>query len=170
MEQARFDQLWRDSQAAVRGLLAALVRDPTSVDDLLQEVAMVTWRRLPDYDSSRPFTAWAIGVARTCAMAWRRTHATRLRIQAEAAIEALAAAAERLAPELGAREVALERCLQDVPGRGREILRLRYAEDCEPGEIALRMRLQAGHVRVLLNRLREGLRSCIERRLAMASS
>lgn len=166
----RFDQLWRDSQAAVRGLLAALVNDPATVDDLLQEVAMVTWRRLPDYDTSRPFTAWAIGVARTCAMAWRRTHATRLRIYSEAAIEALAAAAERLAPELSAREVALERCLDAVPERGREILRLRYAEDCEPGEIALRLRLQAGHVRVLLNRLRDGLRTCIERRLAMVSA
>ena len=45
------------------------------------------------------------------------------------------------------------------------LVRLRYHEDREPADVAKELGLEPGHVRVLLNRVREALRTCIERRL-----
>jgi putative ABC transport system ATP-binding protein len=36
----------------------------SSVDDIFQETVLVAWRRLGDYDRSRPFGAWMRGIAR----------------------------------------------------------------------------------------------------------
>lgn len=45
--------------AYLRSLLAA----DSSVDDLFQQTMLVAWRRLSDYDRSRPFGPWLRGIA-----------------------------------------------------------------------------------------------------------
>ena len=48
-------------------LLAAYLLGATgdihAADDLLQTVAGILWEKLADYDETRPFGAWALGVA-----------------------------------------------------------------------------------------------------------
>jgi RNA polymerase sigma-70 factor (ECF subfamily) len=58
---------------------------------------------------------------------------------------------------------ALRRCLQKQRARILELLRLRYAEDLKPQDVAKRLGVTSGAVRVMLHRAREGLRTCIER-------
>jgi len=103
------------------------------------------------------------------ALEWRRGHRSdrALQLHDERALSALAASAERLAPELGDRELALHACLGEVRGRPRDLLRLHYEQGYTPGEIAERLGLAGGHVRVLLNRVRAALRQCVERRLPL---
>jgi RNA polymerase sigma-70 factor (ECF subfamily) len=79
-------------------------------------------------------------------------------------MELLAEISADLSEELGDRELAMHKCVETVTGRSREILRLRYVDDLKPAEIAKRLRLDAGHVRVILNRIRSALRDCVERR------
>ena len=63
-EQERFMRLWTDAQPAVVNYLHAMVRDPVVAKDLVQETALVLFRRFGDYDGQRPFLAWALGVAK----------------------------------------------------------------------------------------------------------
>jgi RNA polymerase sigma-70 factor, ECF subfamily len=65
----------RDIAFVHRSLLRRGVR-PADADDLTQDVLLVLWRRWCDYDSSRPFQSWVLGIVAKVA---RRYHARRHR-------------------------------------------------------------------------------------------
>jgi RNA polymerase sigma-70 factor (ECF subfamily) len=164
-EQERFTRHWTQAQPAIAGYIAAVVGDPHQADDLVQEVAVVLLRKFLDYDERRPFVAWAMGMAKTAILSWRRDQGRSQRRFAEATIEALGASWEAMLPELDERRAALHGCVERLQGRGRELLALRYEQELAPQAIADRLGLSAVAVRVALTRLRSALQSCVERRL-----
>jgi len=56
--------------AYLRSLLGS--RAGTSADDLFQQSMLVAWRRLGDYDRSRPFGPWLRGIAQKLVLEHRR--------------------------------------------------------------------------------------------------
>ena len=68
--------LWTASQRVVAAFIRTLVPDFGEADDILQRVAVACWcASLTDYDSSRPFAPWAIGMAKWEVLAYRRERA-----------------------------------------------------------------------------------------------
>jgi RNA polymerase sigma-70 factor (ECF subfamily) len=59
----------------------------------------------------------------------------------------------------------LEVCLERLPARPRQMLRLRYFEEYNSEEIARRLGSKSAAVRVALQRIREQLRACVEQQL-----
>ena len=57
-------RLWTLAQPAVSAFIASMVRNIHARDDILQDVAVAVLDSFGSYDPSRPFVAWAIGVAR----------------------------------------------------------------------------------------------------------
>ncbi len=164
-DQERFTSLWTQAHPSIAGYVAALVPERSAADDVLQETALTLLRTFAEYDPSRPFIAWAMGVARIAVLTRRRDHArARSRFSAPAAV-ALAEAWQELQPVADDRRHALAECLRGVAGRGRELLALRYEQDLPPQDIAPRLGMTAVAVRVALCRLRAGLHACIEKRL-----
>ena len=82
------------------------------------------------------------------------------------AVEAIAAAHVALAAELDERTRFLRECLKRLSGKTRRLLDFRYFHEMGPTQIAGRLGLSAGSVKVMLSRARASLRECIERRLA----
>lgn len=60
---AVFEILVREHADMLGAYLRTLVGSDSSFDDLFQETMLVAWRRLPDYDRSRPFAPWLRGIA-----------------------------------------------------------------------------------------------------------
>jgi len=57
----------------VRGLLVRLTGPPSDIEDLVQEVFMVAWRRRARYDRALPLRGWLTGIAvRVAAQSRRR--------------------------------------------------------------------------------------------------
>lgn len=162
----RFLRDWIKAQPAVAGFVSALVPDFHAAEDILQEVAVVLLRKYGEYDSSRPFLPWALGIARLEVLNRRRALARGGLAHRPSLAEKLEAACGELAPELERRTEALRECLKGVEGRAREVLRLRYELALGPREIAGRVGISGGAVRVLLSRVRAALRDCIRRRMA----
>lgn len=160
-------RLWTRAQPVVAAFVrAALGGGGTEADDLLQDVAIALLRKFHAYDRALPFSAWAIGMARYEVLAHRRRRATDRLVFDEEAISAVAAAYERVGPELGARGEALEQCVARAREQDRKLLELRYVAGFDVTEIALRLGLGDSAVKVSLHRLRQRLRDCIEERLA----
>ncbi len=67
-----------------------------------------------------------------------------------------------------ARRQALQICLEKQQQRMLEVLRWRYAFDLKPQDVASRMGITSGAVRVLLHRARSMLRDCIQQQLKAA--
>ena len=61
---ASFAKLWLQAQHALGGFVFLHVPDHHLADDIIQEVAELAAERFEQYDQSRPFIAWLIGIAR----------------------------------------------------------------------------------------------------------
>jgi RNA polymerase sigma-70 factor, ECF subfamily len=166
-----FTLLWTQAQPAVAGFIHGLVRDRSTADELLQEVAIAAFRSLPSWRPESPFTAWVMGIARNLVrMRWRTLGRQRSVLSDPTLLDALAAINVDLDEDHEAEQEALARCLESVTGRAWELLRLHYFEDQSPAAISDRLRIAVGTVRVQMHRIRVALRACIERRLAAGDS
>lgn len=166
-EQERFLRLWADAQPAVAAFLHSVVRDAAAAKDLLQETALVLFRRFGDYDGQRPFLAWALGVAKLQVLGFRRDVARSPVTFDTELLERFTAAWAEQAPAASQQSVALELCLERMAPRPRQLLRWRYFEDVKSEDIASRLGSNGAAVRVMLQRLREQLRACVEKQLRM---
>ena len=160
-----FTRYWTQAQPVVARYVNSIVPDFNQAEDVLQEVAVVLLRRFDEYDPSRPFAAWALGIARNKILALHRARPLSCLGDCPDILEAAASACEELAPEMEARRRALRECVGEVHGRAFKLLSLRYEQSLKPQEIARRLGMAAGAVRVALLRLRDTLQDCVERRL-----
>lgn len=163
----RFTRLWMQAQPVVVSMLTLRLRDRAAVDDLTQEVALAALQGFSEFDATRSFTAWTTGIAQHKAVDWlRRNGARKLVITDEEALATLTAVGAELDRELSERELALHGCVEVLAGRGRDVVRLHYAEGLPLADIAERLGLSLANVKVTLYRIREALRACVEKRLA----
>ena len=58
-----FEILAREHADMLTAYLRSLIGADPAVDDLFQQAMLVAWRRLGDYDRSRPFGPWLRGIA-----------------------------------------------------------------------------------------------------------
>ena len=166
-EQERFMRLWTDAQPAVVHYLHAMVRDPVAAKDLVQETALVLFRRFGEYDGQRPFLAWALGVAKLKVLGLQRDEARSFVTFDTELFEQFTDVWADLAPKASERSAALEVCLERLPARPRQMVRLRYFDEMNSEEIAQRLGAKSAAVRVALQRIREQLRVCIEQQMRL---
>ena len=60
----QFLSLHMSHQNRILAYLLGAVHDFHDAEDLAQQAALVLWKRFKDYDASRPYLPWALGVAR----------------------------------------------------------------------------------------------------------
>ena len=70
-----FTRLFLRNEGKVRGFVRAMMASDVGVDDLVQEVALVAWRKFSDLKEGEEFGLWACVIARYEVLKWRRTHA-----------------------------------------------------------------------------------------------
>ena len=162
-------RLWTGAQPAVAAFISSLVPNFHDAEDVLQRVAVAVADKFAEYDPSRPFTAWAIGVARYEVLYRRRQFATDRHVFDSDAVVRIADAYESMADRFDDMKAALNGCMGEVAGRSRKILELRYRHELAPAQIAERLRMKPNAVYVALHRLRGSLRDCVERKLADVS-
>ncbi len=167
LQQERFTQLWTAAQPTVTGYLHAVVRDSAAAQDLVQETALVVLRRFAEYDEARPFLPWALGVAKFQVLSFRRDAARSLVTCDADLFDRFTRTWAEVTPALSAESSALQACLDRLAQRARQVIQLRYFEGLGSEGIAQRLGAQAGAIRVLLQRVREQLRVCVERALRL---
>ncbi len=160
---------WTKAQPIVAAYISSLVPDFHQAEEILHQVAVVLVRKFDQYDPDRPFVAWAIGMAKYEVLKHRRRVATDKHVFADDLLEKVGQTYGEMAGQLDDRREALALCLGEVRGRARQALELRYVDDLKPAAMASRLGMTAGAVRVLLHRVRAGLRDCIGRRLGEAA-
>lgn len=160
---------WAKAQPSLTAFLIASTPQFSDAEDLLQEVAAEVARRFDDYDASRPFLPWALWVAKIkIANFYRARERSPVKFIGDS-IDALAEACDRVQMTLSEEKWALEKCLNAVTGRSRELLQLRYFEDMGPQEISDRVGMTPGAVRIALSRIRSALITCVRSSLTEAS-
>lgn len=163
-------RLWTTALPTVSAFVTSLVRDFTARDDVLQETAVAVLQSFDRYDRSRPFVGWSIGIARNqVRLYFRRKAGERIVLDSEA-VDALAAAFDDVAGERNQILDRLGECLAELDGRSRQMCELRYERDMKPAAIAEAIGTGANTVAKALQRIRDRLRECVERKSALTGA
>lgn len=150
----------------LRAFIGSIVRDAHDRDDLYQEVALALWKEFSRYDRSRPFGAWARGIAAMkLVQRWDRMKRQPILFSPEA-IQAVSSAFDRIESPASREAVALERCIEQLPEKSRHLLALRYERALSIEQIAHELEATLDAVYQSLSRLRARLHDCINRRLS----
>ena len=158
-----------------RGLLAyarALAGDEATAADLVQDAFVAAWRSLGRFDVTRDFGAWIRGIVRN---KWREKLRQQAR-QVDVDDETLVRWEESLARwdegrRDGGSEVfdALDDCLRRLPAAMAEAVRRFYYQNESGDGLAAALGIDAAALRKRLQRAREALRDCLDRKLQPAS-
>lgn len=152
-------------QDPLRAALGGFARSADELEEYCHKAFVETYFKLKDYDPARgAFLPWFLTVARNLVLEeLRRRKAEDRRLHRYV---------ERSAQESGPFEdepqarVALERCLSEFERGDAEMIRARYREGLSCEQIADTLGKTAVATRKALQRLRERLRACVQRRLA----
>ncbi len=162
-----FISAWMGSHQIIRAFVKGLIHDHHTAEDILQSTAIAANTHFhSSYDPKRPFTAWAIGIAkREIAMHYRKSKRNRL-VFSNDALNLIAEAHVQVANDVPDRIAALGHCMSKLNERGKTIIDLRYKQDLAPREIADKIGATSNSVSTLLSRLRAKLQQCIEQQMS----
>ena len=125
-------RLWTLAQPVVSAFVLSIVRDFSVRDDVLQETAVAVLESFERYDTSRPFVSWAIGVAQNqIRLYWRREKRNQL-IFDDDVIEHMAESFQTSPAEQIDSLAFLRDCLNQLDGRARQLIELRYTRNLKP--------------------------------------
>ncbi|MEZ6043474.1 MAG: sigma-70 family RNA polymerase sigma factor [Planctomycetaceae bacterium] len=157
-------RLWTLAQPVVSAFVTSVVRDFGDRDDVLQEIAVAAIESYDAYDPNQPFVPWVMGVARNqIGLYLRRRRRGRL-VFDEETVSCLATVFSKVSPEEHHKMDALSECLKLLEGRARELCQLRYQDDLKPASIAEKLGMAPNAVAKALQRIRDQLRDCINRK------
>jgi len=159
-EQA-FARLYERYARVVHGILLARVPQ-ADVDDLVQEVFLSAWNRLPSLREPAAFGGWLATIARNRATDYHRRAPESVELPAD--LRAHDVTAERL------EALAVLAVVRSLPDAYRETLTLRLVEGLTGPEIAERTGLTPASVRVNLHRGMKLLRMKLEGETALRAS
>jgi RNA polymerase sigma-70 factor len=163
-----FEILVRENADMLTAYVRSVVRDSNSADDVFQETMLTAWRRLADYDKSRPFGPWLRGIAAKVMLAQRRQRARSFALVDEEILEHLDARCEALHRQPGdtwdQKLEGLRDCIDRLPERYREAIQLRYAEELPPDSLTERLQITLETLKKRLQRGRARLLDCLERK------
>jgi RNA polymerase sigma-70 factor (ECF subfamily) len=169
-QQEQFTQLWTQAQSTVACFVQTSIRDRGQAEDLLQEIAMTLLRKFSDYDPSKAFLPWAMGVAKFAILGSRRDCARSRLVFDEALLERISNTFLEIAPAQREEAAFLDVCLTKLAPKSRQMVRLRYYDSLDLREIARTLGKSEVAIRVGLLRIREQLRKCIENQILLERS
>lgn len=154
-------QLFIRHQAKIRSLALALTSDFSIAEDIVQETFVTASAKADDFRPDSNFVAWVLTIARLKILERRRSD----RRLSRQVIESLAASMapadfddDRLGP--------LHQCIDELPNKSRELIRLRYFSEHGPGEIATILGRSVVGVNAALVKIRAALRDCVHKKLS----
>lgn len=153
----------------LRSVLSFYCSSAQEVEEMLQDAYIQAYTALGSYDDRQPFFPWlrAIALNLVRAEARRRSASTHHWSEYLRYIR-MARAEEDPSGELAtSRSEALRKCIGKLPCEQSELIRARYEKNEPLTRLASRLGATPGALKLRLLRLRQALRACIEKELAL---
>jgi RNA polymerase sigma-70 factor (ECF subfamily) len=164
-DRTAFTRLVLELQGPLRLHVAAFSDSHELVDEILQQTFVSCFHKIAHYAPRGTFLAWLKTIARNHLVDhWReRRRCARLdedvadRLIADAGMEDLEHESDALA-----RSHLLQRCLERLPERARQLIKRRHLENRPLAEMARQFKQPMAAMSVTLHRIRQTLRRCLE--------
>ena len=162
----KFLRSFTANEQAIRAYVRRLVPTRADADDVMQEVSVVLWNKFEIFRADGDFRVWAFGVARFAALAWRRDKARDRLVLDEDVVAKLASETAEIEPHLSRQREALEKCMENVQPKQRELLMRAYQSDTRIQDLANSSGRSIPGFYQWLHRVRKMLLNCIRRRIS----
>lgn len=159
---AEFVQRLTLSQSALYAFIVSLMGGVEEANDILQETNLKLCRKAAEYDPQQPFLRWAYVFARYEVMAWRKRQQRSRLVLDDELVAAVAAEFDGTAGNAERRLNALEKCIEKLPPRQRELVAARYGRGEAVQDIAARHAQSQNALAALFYRVRAALAACVE--------
>jgi RNA polymerase sigma-70 factor, ECF subfamily len=159
--------LVRHDRTLLRYIMTLIPRRDDA-EEVLQRTATVLWEKFAEYDRNRAFLPWAFRVAYFEVLNFRKEMARSRLIFREDVLELLAETRDQVGPDLDRRRDALHQCLERLPQDDLKLLQRRYCDSESIAALAEELDRTAKALYRRLDRVRELLVTCVERRVATA--
>ncbi len=164
---ACFGHLYNHYSQPIYRFIAVKVGTRQEAEDLLHEVFMSAWQKLPTYaPQGFPFSSWLYKIARNRVIDYYRTRKSHSSIDDEVATnEDLFAARSEIDDQLDQNlELAsVKAALVELTDEQREVVELRFQQDLSPAEIAQVVGKREGTVRIIQHRAIQKLKQLLEK-------
>jgi RNA polymerase sigma-70 factor (ECF subfamily) len=161
----RFLTLFTANEPAIRAFVRRLVPTRQDAADVMQEVALVLWRKFQQLEEPDQFRKWAFKVARYATLAWLRDKARDRLVLADDVLNAVAHESAQVENRLSAQREALESCLEKLPGEQRSLVLAAYSPDVSIQNVAEQSGRTVAAFYQWLHRMRVRLLECTRRTL-----
>lgn len=161
---------WGKAQPSVTAYVRSLIHNHHDAEDVIQATVTHILDHYDQYDSSRPFIAWAIGIARIRVLHYRDKNKRKPLLLGDDAMDALSSAMALEAETVDERLEALDHCIGRLSDKHKLALSKRYREQDSRKDIAEALGIRENSVSVLLRRIRNVLEECVSNRLGGTSS
>jgi RNA polymerase sigma-70 factor (ECF subfamily) len=156
-----FRELYEAHVGRVHALVLRLERDPSTVEELVQDVFVLAWRALSDFRGDAQVSTWLHRIAVNAVLEHRRRSARReRRVTLADDLDLLGASTP--APDAGL-DMDLRAALETLPPGARAVFLLHEVEGYTHEEIAEMTGVTAGTCKTQLFRARRLLRKALDR-------
>jgi RNA polymerase sigma-70 factor (ECF subfamily) len=153
-------------EAMVRATIRAVVLRAEDVDEIMQAVSLVAWRKFDSLTDHLGFGRWACVIARHEVLKFKRAKARDRFVLDDSLVEQILEEAGAECELRAQRLPLLERCLEKLPDSRRQLLMQVYSPGCTTRSLAERLGQSEDALYQLLRRLRLELKRCVELGLA----
>lgn len=158
-----FLRLYVEHEEALNGFVRTLVPTREDAREVMQEVAVVLWRRFGELTDFADFRRWAFGVAKMKALSFARDRMRdRLVFDADV-MDLLAAEVTSEVDAFEAEREALDECLGKLDAAQRKLLSAAYAPGVRMDELAISLGRSPMSFYKALHRIRLALMDCTQR-------
>lgn len=163
-----FEILVRENSRMLMAYICSAIRDSAAADDVWQETMLVAWRRIHEFDRSRPFGPWLRGIAARVILGYSRKQAYTVQVD-EPTLEFLDSRFENLqslrGDTLDEKLQALRDCVASLPEHYRTCIEMRFMKGVKPGELSKQINLGIESVKKRLVRAKSMLVTCIDQKM-----
>lgn len=164
-----FEILVREHQRSLLAFIRTAVNDHATAEDIWQETLLVAWRKLNEFDRTRPFGPWLRGIASRIVMARCRKDSRFILVSDDEALEYLSQkfdSLQNLSGDTFADKLsALEDCIERLPAKDQECVRLKYSRDFSIDELAKTLGIAIEATKKRLWRAKQKLIDCINQKM-----
>lgn len=165
----QFLRLFLEHEEALRLFVRSLLFNREESREVMQEVAIVLWRKFDASLDSLSFRRWAFGVARMEVLAFRRDRSRDRLFFGDDIAELLERSVQEESASLERERGVLEACVEKLPVDQRALVDTAYEPGVRMNDLARQLGWTSMALYKRLHRIRLQLMECIRRELIEAS-
>ncbi|AQT69218.1 RNA polymerase sigma factor SigX [Anaerohalosphaera lusitana] len=161
----QFFRLYTAAQSRIYAFLLSLVHNHSDAEDLLQETASILWENFDQFDRTKSFSAWAIGIARNKAFDFLKSKKASRPLFNEQFYRDISRIAEQESESAPERLKALRQCMKKMSPSNQKLINLRFEQGVGVKQISQATGHSADAIYKRISRIYSALENCISRSL-----